>query len=277
MTPFFINSPSGNIFALYHTPEEETKVKGNILFIPPFGEELNRSRHMINRQARSFAEAGYGVLILDLFGTGDSEGQYEQANISLWQQDIIAACAWLNKTSDTAPIFWAMRSGALLAADLVQKHPGLTNHMILWSPVINGKKFISQFMRIKLAAKAAEQRSSSRLTLKDLWAKLDSGENLEIAGYSLSPDLAYGLSALSLNEMKLPPGLTISWIETSLNDPARPSPASQKTIHSWIESGTKVTSKAVNDVAFWTLQEPEWGNNYIEHTLAVLTSRHVQP
>ncbi|HEC00163.1 MAG TPA: hydrolase 2, exosortase A system-associated [Sphingomonadales bacterium] len=271
MKPFFINSPSGNIFALYHTPEEGTKVKRNILFIPPFGEELNRSRHMVNRQARAFTKAGYGVLILDLFGTGDSEGQCEQANISLWQQDIHAACVWLRKASDTAPLFWAMRSGALLAADLIQKHPDLTNHMILWSPVSNGKKFISQFMRIKLAAGTTRQTSGQQLTVKDLWAKLDNGENLEIAGYSLSPDLAKDLSTLSLNEMDLPQRLTISWIETSLNDPAKLSPASHKIIEQWKESGITVTRKAVNDIAFWTLQEPEWANKYIDQTTAFLT------
>lgn len=225
---------------------------------------------MINRQARAFAKAGYGVLILDLYGTGDSEGSFGEANLIRWQQDILAAVNWLAESSDQPPIIWAMRSGALIAADLIQQQPDLTDQMILWSPVNNGKKFISQYLRIKLAAEVTSQSAVPKTTLKDLWAGLDAGQSLEIAGYELSPDLANGFAALSLADITLPAGLSVKWLETSLSDPARLSPASHKVIEKWRGSGLDVTDQAINDIAFWTLQEPEWAETYIEQTLRLI-------
>ncbi len=270
MNPFYIKSKSGNIFALYHAPDDQLDFKRNILFIPPFAEELNRSRHMINRQARDFAKAGYGVLILDLFGTGDSEGTFGEATIDIWQKDILAAIEWLKGTSEKSPIIWAMRSGALIAADLVQQKPGLTDQMILWSPIGNGKKFINQHLRIKLAAGMTGKPEDSALTLKDLWAKLESGQHLEIAGYDLSPALAHSLTRLSLDQIKLPHDMSVKWIEISLGSPANLSPASQKIIHLWQENNIAVMTASVNDPAFWALQEPEWAYDYIDQTMHLL-------
>lgn len=272
--PLFINSPSGMVFTLYHPPEGQPEVTANILFIPPFAEELNRSRHMINRQARAFAKRGYGVLILDLFGTGDSEGTFGEATVPLWQQDILAALHWLGKSSDTPPILWAMRSGALIVADLVRQYPELTEQLILWSPVSDGRKFITQYLRIKLAADltnntGGNQRSSQN-GIRELWSQLENGRSLEIAGYSLSPDLAIGLSALALNQVTLPPGLSVKWIEQSPIDPPALSPAARKIIEYWQKDGTDISAAAVKDVAFWTLQEPEWAGGYIDQTLKLL-------
>ncbi len=245
-------------------------MKKNILFIPPFAEELNRSRHMITRQAQDFAKAGYGVLILDLFGTGDSEGTFGEATIDIWQQDILAAITWLNETSETPPIIWAMRSGALIATDLVQQNPGLTDQMILWSPIGNGKKFINQYLRIKLAAGMTEKSEGSNLTLKDLWAKLESGQSLEIAGYDLSPELAHGFTELSLGQIKLPCKISVKWIEISLGSNPSLAPASQKIINLWQENDIDVRAVSVNDPVFWTLQEPEWAHDYIDQTRQLL-------
>lgn len=224
---------------------------------------------MINRQARTFTKAGYGVLILDLYGTGDSEGVFGDATVHIWQQDILAAINWLTETSDKPPVLWAMRSGALLAADLIQKYPDLTDHMILWSPVGNGKRFITQYMRIKLAADVTGSSSGSKVTVKDLWSQLEDGHSVEIAGYELSPELAIGFSALSLNEIKLPQKIHIKWIETSLIDPPKLSTGSLKIVDRWRNDGIQVSDIAVNDIAFWTLQEPEWANNYIEQTISL--------
>jgi hypothetical protein len=74
MHPAFIDGSGGRLFTLYFAPDAAVSARGGLLFIPPFAEELNRSRHMVVKTARALAAAGWGVLLLDLFGTGDSEG-----------------------------------------------------------------------------------------------------------------------------------------------------------------------------------------------------------
>ncbi len=270
MTPIFIKSTKGNIFALYHPPKENADIKRTILFIPPFAEELNKSRHMINRQARQFAQAGYGVLILDFYGTGDSEGCFNEATINIWQEDILNAISWLSKFSPTPPIFWAMRSGALITLSLLQKKPDLTDHIILWSPVNQGEKFITQFLRIKLGEAVIQKTSGQKVTMAGLWKRLKSGDNVEVGGYGLSSDLAQGVSKLSLENIIPPKTLSVGWLETSLHSPASLSPASQKTITAWQGHNIPVKAIAVNDISFWTLQEPEWANDYLKQTLSLL-------
>jgi len=263
--PLFIKSIKGNIFALYHPPKDGRALKGNILFIPPFAEELNRSRHMISHQARRFAAMGYGVLILDLYGTGDSEGILEDASIDIWQKDILAAMSWLSETAPAPLIFWAMRSGALIAADLIQKNQGLTDLLILWSPVTNGEKFINQFKRIKLAGQASKA-TSSEITRENL----SSEDIIEIAGYGLSQKMIHDFSALALNKMNLPKSLAIKWLDISLSAPPRLSPAAQIIIEEWQNDHMDITAEAVKDVSFWALQEPEFAQDYSAHTLAFL-------
>ena len=270
MEPLYIKSVSGNLFALYHTPANPHDIKGHILFIPPFAEELNRSRHMISRQAREFSQAGYAVLILDLYGTGDSEGTYAEATVEIWQQDIQSALSWLKGKSELPITLWAMRTGALIAADFVQQYPDSCQNLILWSPVGNGKKFISQYLRIKLAAEFTGKPGDNQTTMKDLWTDLDNGKIIEIAGYDLTGKLAHGLASLDLATIKLPETIKVNWIETALSDPANLSPASQKIIEKWETKDIPVNAYAVKDKAFWTLQEPEWALDYITQTLKLL-------
>ncbi|WP_339864209.1 hydrolase 2, exosortase A system-associated [Paremcibacter congregatus] len=266
MEPLFIDSLKGQIFAVYHTAKTPGTPKGQILFIPPFAEELNRSRHMIARQARCFADQGYGVLILDLYGTGDSHGTFGDATLDIWRADILAASDWLARKSDAPCSLWAMRTGALLAADALQHTPDLARNLLLWSPVTNGKRFISQYMRIKLAAEMTGNTTTPSLTMKDLWAQLDQGKSLEIAGYDISPALAYSLNDLTLADVPLAEDTTVLWVENSLTTPAEMSPGSRKIIDQWQTENAKVVTAAVNDVSFWTLQEPEWAEEYIEQT-----------
>src|SRR3546814_1526626 len=57
--------------------------------------EMNRSRRMAALQARALAALGIDVLLLDLFGTGDSAGDFRDARWEIWREDAMAAVAWL--------------------------------------------------------------------------------------------------------------------------------------------------------------------------------------
>ena len=75
--PLFIDRPGGDLFALYHPPRRAPQ--GGVVYIPPFAEEMNRSRRMAALQARALAESGWGVLTIDPYGCGDSAGDFADA------------------------------------------------------------------------------------------------------------------------------------------------------------------------------------------------------
>ena len=74
----FLPAEPGFRFGLYFPPCS-TQPRGGVLYCPPFAEEMNKSRRMAALQARAFAKAGYGVLLLDLYGCGDSSGDFSDA------------------------------------------------------------------------------------------------------------------------------------------------------------------------------------------------------
>ena len=70
----FLQGARGRVFAVHFCAAEAPRA--HILFLPPFGEEMNRSRRHVAEAASAFAAAGWLVAVPDLFGTGDSAGEF---------------------------------------------------------------------------------------------------------------------------------------------------------------------------------------------------------
>lgn len=264
---FFLNGSKGRLFGVYHPPDPNIGDRGDFIFIPPFGEELNRSRHMITAMSRALNRAGYGVLVFDLYGTGDSEGRFCDAGWEIWKSDILTAHQWLTDQGRNNISFWAMRTGALLATDLVCENPDLVKNILFWAAVTSGKTFTTQLLRIKLAAYMASGQDNVPQSTKEMVAQLEKGTPIEIGGYDFMPDMAQRLSALQLEKMSLPAGLDIDWLDVGLVAEPKLSAGANKVIRQWEENGTTVRAKIIQDVAFWSLQGPEWAEKLIEQTL----------
>jgi uncharacterized protein len=183
-------------FCLLHVPRGATR--GGILFLHPFAEEMNRSRRAVARMARLFAAAGYAVLQMDLYGCGDSAGDFGGASWAQWRRDALAGLSHLQARFDTPLCLWGLRSGALLAGELASE-ADFPLSMLLWQPVLSGRQHLQQFLRLSLAADLLGRRGQGGT--EAMQARLEAGESVEIAGYSLSPSLAAGLAA---SELALP-------------------------------------------------------------------------
>lgn len=177
-------------FCLWHLPEG--KPRGGIVYLHPFAEEMNRSRAVVARQARSFAAAGYAVLQMDLYGCGDSAGDFGDAHWAHWRSDAQAAICLMRDRFDVPLCLWGLRAGALLASEAAREYDAETP-LLLWQPVLSGRQHLQQFLRLSLAADMLKGRGQSGT--EHLLEKLESGEQVEVVGYSLSSALAAGLAA----------------------------------------------------------------------------------
>src|SRR5579863_6793860 len=92
--PVVIESSSGPLFGVFYPPAAP-HANAMVLFVPPFAEEMNRARRMAALQARDFAARGIGTLIFDPFGTGDSTGEFHEARLAVWLDNLVAAADWL--------------------------------------------------------------------------------------------------------------------------------------------------------------------------------------
>lgn len=237
------------------------------MYVHPFAEEMNRSRRMAAIQARALAAVGWSVLQIDLFGCGDSDGDFGDADWATWVGDVVEAFRWLRVRTDAAITLWGLRAGCLLAADAA-RIAGLAPDLLLWQPVVSGKQYLRQFLRVKLAAQIVGADSRQRATAESLYAQLARGEALEVAGYEVSPALASGLDAAQLGA---PESIgRVAWLEVTDDENGGLTPAAQSCVESWRAKGVHVDGRAVVGPPFWQTQEIAESPALIEATMAML-------
>lgn len=262
MRPLYLESRAGKVFLLYFPPPGGTPIKSRLLFIPPFGEELNRTRHVIAAFARGCANLGIGVAVLDPFGTGDSEGDFSDASWDIWKADVEAAVAWLEGQGREPIAIGGLRLGGTLAADVAADRPGKFQRLVLWQPVTNGQNYLKQFLRIRLAADLSE--GGEGRDTKTLMAALMAGQTVEVAGYDLPPALGLSIDGLRLGAFGTNAKAPVIWLEVAAREDAPLSPAASRMIDGWKEAGIEVTAKAVPDEPVWNLQLRVEMSNFVQ-------------
>lgn len=209
----FLPLSRGNVFL--HTQLAQTTSAA--ILLPPFAEEMNKTRHLLSTTMRELAATGHSCFMLDNYGTGDSEGDLDSASAVIWREDLLALLKVLKAEGYQQLSFIAVRFGALQLFDLLNQ-PALplpVTRLILWQPMFDSAKFWQQFARIKVAEAMA---TGVKLSQAELEQQLLGGETVEIAGYPLNQAFYQSLSEL---QSAVPTGLAqyqLSWFETSQLD-----------------------------------------------------------
>ena len=247
---FFLDTPDGARFCMYHAPLGVCR--GALVYVHPFAEEMNRSRRMAALAARALAAQGMGVLLLDLHGCGDSAGDFGDASWDGWLRDIACARAWIEARLDCSAGLWGLRVGALLAVLHAQRAPVAPQRLLLWQPVTNGSGYLNGFLRLRLAGELLAGGSDSGGT-EALRENLAAGESLEIAGYTLHPQLAAGLDAADARA--LGPRCPIHWFEVMAAAGRALPPAAVRVADTWRLQGSRVDVHQVVGPQFWSAPE----------------------
>ena len=268
ITPFFLKNHPRQLFVINYSPVDHPPA-ASIIFLPPFAEEMHKSRHLVSQQARQFAEKGYQVVVFDLTGCGDSPGSFEDATWEIWTEDAYACCDWLTSTS-SAPLFlWGLRTGGLLATALSTQYHNATK-LLLWQPVIDGEHFVKQFIRQKLATHNLLSGSSEKLDSKNLLNNLNNQGYIEIGGYNTAETLLTAISRLKITDNT--PQCPVYWLELGLENSETLCPASHQAAAAWRESDVKLITKTIKGQPFWSTQELLDSPELIKTTSDVLLS-----
>lgn len=254
MEAVYLDGTRGRLFAIYHAAAKDTRQGTGLVYLPPFAEEMNCSRRMAALQARRLAALGIDVLLLDPFGTGDSGGDFGEARWDIWQEDTRIALAWLGRRSGANLGLWGLRLGALLAAEVAATSTPHLSRLVLWHPVHKGSRFLTQFLRLRLAATLAAE--TGRETTKDLQARLAEGEALEIGGYLLAPELARAIASRQLSDLlQNRPPFRVDILEVGSGEALEPSAATQGLLTGLSPDHPIAAAQAVQGEAFWAIQE----------------------
>lgn len=217
---------------------------------------MNKSRRMAALQARAFAEIGFGVLQIDLFGCGDSDGEFREARWDIWMQDLAAAATWVENHVEAPIYLWGLRLGSLLALDFARNSEKKIDQIILWQPVISGKSFLTQFLRLRLANEmfAAGTNTAKIKGTDSMRESLEAGSAIEVAGYELAPQLAAALDnlkAVDLIVTKRP----VHWFEIVSERGRSMTPAGATVAGIWQSNEVDLRVHLVPCLPFWATQE----------------------
>jgi uncharacterized protein len=279
--PFFLptadGSSQGQRFCIHH-PGAGAAALGQVLYVHPWAEEMNKARRMAALQSRALAAAGFEVLQIDLHGCGDSSGDFADATWDGWVADVVRATGWLRSQAvagaASPPLWlWGLRAGALLATAAAERIQ-TPCRFLFWQPSASGKTVLQQFLRLKAAAdmQQADDKDATKDPAKNAMARLredlSAGRAVDVAGYRVAARLALGLEASSLNLHS--PNSTVLWLETSTREEAELLPASATKVQAWREAGHSVHSQVVPGPAFWQTQEIEDAPALISATVLLM-------
>jgi exosortase A-associated hydrolase 2 len=267
---FFEPAPDGGQrLYLHHRPPAGRALKGAVLYVHPWAEEMNKSRRMVALASRALAAEGWAVLQPDLLGCGDSSGDFADATWQAWVDDVTRAAHWLQARHPGAPLWlWGLRAGALLATAAAPRITGPLN-LLFWQPAQQGKTLLHQFLRLKAAAQLAD--GGGKAILAAARADLAAGRAVHVVGYSLPPALAQGLEAAALNSPPNPPGRLV-WLEVSAQPEPALAPAALAAWPRWQAAGWQVEGVAVPGPAFWQTTEIEDAPALLAATSAALNA-----
>jgi exosortase A-associated hydrolase 2 len=182
--------------------------------------------------------------------------------------DVFAACEWLRAETGSTPALWGLRAGGLLAAQAIREMAPAPD-LLLWQPVVSGKQYLQQFLRMKVTGQWAGGEGADRIGTRELREELGNGESVDVAGYTLASALALGMEAAEI----LPPAAPtrVAWLEVAGGDRTELSPAAGQQVDRWRAAGHHVDVRVVSGLPFWQTQEIAECPDLIEATLQAVT------
>jgi len=265
--PLFLQGTVGRFFVLYFPASGQPK--HTLLYFPPFLEEMNRCRSIVAEQARMLNSAGIAVCIMDYFGTGDSQGELEEANWDIWLKDTFITLDWLKEKNNSQITLWGARMGALLAANVANEQPDNFKNLLFWQPLTNGKQYMTQLLRLRLATIMAS--ADKKITTNDMKKTLADGGSIEIAGQLLGGEFASQIDSQTLKTYTNLRNLNIHWMEHT-SDTSRPlTPATKKAVDILSESNN-VEVSSFTGAPVWQLNKRDNNPELLDKTCNLVTS-----
>jgi len=189
MQPFWATCNNRRLAAIWRQGAASEQVW---ILCPPFAEEEKCARRILTEIALDLQRAGHSSLLFNFSGTGDSEGDFANATLENWRDEIVAMCELAQHRKPNAKIhLLGVRLGASLAAQVAEKCA--VENLVLLEPVLDGKAYLAQL--------GQRRRLRGMLTDAD---KIDDRAPEDLDGWPLGNALKTQLEELQLGRLQLP-------------------------------------------------------------------------
>jgi pimeloyl-ACP methyl ester carboxylesterase len=240
MTPFFFGSDERRLFGIYEPPSCGNSAGRSVVLCYPFGSEYVYAHRAMRQLALKLCHAGFHTLRFDFFGTGDSGGESHEVDFESLEFDVrlaiqeIKDMSGLNFTS-----LVGLRLGGSVAASVATKCHDVIDSLVLWDPIVSGKKYLTQ-MGLDSNAESLPKSSDPLFTNK-MFLQLQQFDLFSFLSENLSSSLV-----LVTESVKCPGLLTAAASNVEVDFVNDVSP--------WVESSIvtgRVPVTALNRITSW--------------------------
>jgi exosortase A-associated hydrolase 2 len=190
--PFYLEHAGRKLYAVLHSPD--TRANAAVVFCHPFAEEKRCSHLAFVHAAHELCREGFHCLRFDMTGCGDSEGEFAQATVETWLDDLDAAVEYVARSLPDARIgLLGLRLGGALAALLAERRRDI-EFLVLWEPIVSGANYVAMNLRRSLMRKMLTQGEEFQ------GAERAEGGVIDFDGWLVSSALREGIESLDLLE-----------------------------------------------------------------------------
>ena len=186
----FFGSGTDRMLGIRCSPVDGGPVGGGVVLCSPV---LAQFYHRYRREvllARSLARRGLVVQRFHYRGMGNSDGDPRALTLETMREDVYQAKALLRANADVKRLaFLGVSVGALVAASA----SGDGDPLVLDSPVVSGRKYLSKAFRSHMVAMMKEE-GGKPTTTEEMIARLESTDDLSLLGFRLSRSLYESLA-----------------------------------------------------------------------------------
>lgn len=150
MHPHFIEHDGRKIFAAYYEPQAAISSDA-VLLAYPLGQEYMRSHRAYHQIAKALSLSGVHVLKFDYFGSGDSEGEWQDVCLADCLDDLRYCFTQLREISAARRVsVFASRFACALSQVAFADDQAIDN-MIFLDPVLNGDLYLQEQRHLQSA------------------------------------------------------------------------------------------------------------------------------
>jgi amino acid adenylation domain-containing protein len=187
LEPTFFGSHDRRLFGLTRIAQEPRG--SGIVLCHSFAHEYSRCHRAMRELGLRLAREGFHVFSFDYYGTGDSAGEYHEARLDQWQQDLESAIDTFRQfTGLDSVCLLGMRLGGTLAMMTAEKRVDV-DVIALWDPIISGAEIADELDEI------ARFQSLAVVHQRDI-------ERSDVLAYQLSKEMKHDMESIDLCKMK---------------------------------------------------------------------------
>ena len=177
----FIEIGGSRLFACLHAPLGDPV--GGVVICSPIQAEFEKNYRREFLLARSLAARGLAVGRFHYRGSGNSDGDAEDATVQTMLEDAHAVVGWLKDRTGISEVgFAGTRWGGLVAADAAAQYDPAP--LVLWEPVLEPPSYFRDAFRSRLM-RDLKDGATNRLSSAALRAELERVGFVDVLGYGV--------------------------------------------------------------------------------------------